>query len=48
MANGKELLSDDLLYQREEASRAQHREPSEPVADAVRTYLDEHGWAQGG
>jgi metal-responsive CopG/Arc/MetJ family transcriptional regulator len=46
MANGKELLSDELLHQVEEAARAQHREPSELVADAVRKYLDEQSWVQ--
>jgi hypothetical protein len=35
----KELLSDQLLHQVEEAARAQHREPSELLEDAVRSYL---------
>jgi predicted transcriptional regulator len=39
MANGKELLSDELLEQVEAAARAQHREPSEIVEEAVRKYL---------
>lgn len=39
MANGKELLSDELLEQVEQAARAQHREPAELVEEAVRKYL---------
>jgi hypothetical protein len=39
MTNAKELLSSDLLHQVEGAARAQHREPSELLEDAVRHYL---------
>ena len=46
MANGKELISDELLHQVEDAARAQNREPSELVADAVRKYLDDLSWVQ--
>jgi metal-responsive CopG/Arc/MetJ family transcriptional regulator len=46
MANGKELLSDELFHQVEEAARAQNREPSELVSDAVRKYLDDQTWVQ--
>ena len=37
--NAKELLSSDLLHQVEGAARAQQREPSELLEDAVRRYL---------
>jgi metal-responsive CopG/Arc/MetJ family transcriptional regulator len=46
MANGKELISEELLHQVEEAARAQNRDPSELVADAVRKYLDDQSWVQ--
>ena len=39
MMSAKELLSTDLLHQVEESARAQHREPSELLEDAVRRYL---------
>jgi len=39
MMNAKELLSSDLLHQVEGAARAQQREPSELLEDAVRRYL---------
>ena len=46
MANGKELISEELLHQVEEAARAQNREPSELVSEAVRKYLDDQSWVQ--
>ena len=46
MANGKELISEELLHQVEEAARAQNREPSELVSDAVRKYLEDQSWVQ--
>jgi len=46
MANGKTLLSDELLHRVEETARIQNREPEEVVADAVSKYLDEQGWVQ--
>jgi metal-responsive CopG/Arc/MetJ family transcriptional regulator len=46
MADGKELLSDELLQQVEEAARAQNREPTELVSEAVRKYLEEQSWVQ--
>jgi metal-responsive CopG/Arc/MetJ family transcriptional regulator len=46
MAYGKELPSDELFHQVEEAARAQNREPSELVSDAVRKYLDDQTWVQ--
>jgi predicted transcriptional regulator len=39
MTNGKELLSGELLEQVEQVARAQNREPSELVEEAVRKYL---------
>ena len=46
MANGKTLLSDELLHRVEETARIQNREPEEVVADAVTKYLDEQSWVQ--
>jgi predicted transcriptional regulator len=44
MTNGKELLSDELMHQVEEAARAQNRKPEELLEVAVRKYLDELSW----
>jgi hypothetical protein len=40
MTSGKELFSGKLLEQVEQAARAQNREPSELVEEAVRKYLN--------
>jgi hypothetical protein len=41
MANGKELLSDDMLHKVEDLAREQHREPAEVLEDAVNRYAAE-------
>jgi len=46
MANGKELLSDELLEQVEAAARAQHREPADVLQDAVKQYLERESWVE--
>jgi predicted transcriptional regulator len=46
MANGKALLSDELLHKVEETARAQNREPEELVAEAVNKYLEAESWVQ--
>jgi predicted transcriptional regulator len=46
MANGKALLSDELLHKVEETARAQNREPGEVVAEAVTKYLADQSWVQ--
>ena len=40
----KQLLSDVLLQQVEEAARAQNRKPAELLEEAVRNYLKEQSW----
>lgn len=42
----KPLISDDLLQLVEETARAQNREPSDVVGEAVRKYLDEQSWVK--
>jgi predicted ABC-class ATPase len=44
MTDVKELLSEDLLHQLEEAARAQDRKPAELLQEAVRKYLDDLSW----
>jgi hypothetical protein len=41
MANGKELLSDDMLHKVEDLAREQNREPAEVLEDAVNRYAAE-------
>ena len=41
MANGKELLSEELRQRVENIAREQHREPSEVLEDAVNRYAAE-------
>ena len=40
------LLSDELMLKVEETARAQNRQPSEVVSEAVNKYLSEQSWAQ--
>jgi len=42
----KPLIDDDLLHQVEVTARAQNREPSDVVTEAVRKYLDEQSWVR--
>jgi predicted transcriptional regulator len=44
MTNAKELLSDELMRQVEEAARAQKRKPGDLLEEAVSRYLDELNW----
>jgi hypothetical protein len=46
MANGKALLTDELLQKVEETARAQNREPEEVVTEAVGKYLEEQSWVK--
>jgi len=39
-------ISDDLPHQVENTARAQNREPSDVVREAVRKYLDEQSWVR--
>ncbi len=44
MKDGQGLLSEELLQQVEETARVQNRQPSEVVAEAVRSYLEGQSW----
>jgi predicted transcriptional regulator len=46
MANGKALLSDELLHKVEETARAQNRQPEDVVSEAVSKYLEEQSWVE--
>jgi hypothetical protein len=46
MANGKQLLPDELLHRVAETARIQNRGPEEVAADAVSKYLDDLSWVQ--
>jgi predicted transcriptional regulator len=43
-ADRKPLISDELLRLVQETARAQDREPSDVVGEALRKYLDEQSW----
>jgi metal-responsive CopG/Arc/MetJ family transcriptional regulator len=44
MANGKALISDEMLREVEEAAAAEQRSVEEIVGDALRHYLDDRKW----
>ena len=44
MANGKELISEEMLREIEEAAAAEQRSVEELVGDALRQYLDDGKW----
>lgn len=44
MANGKDLISDELLREVQEAADAEQRGVDEVLTDAVRRYLDDRTW----
>ena len=46
MANGKELISHDLLREAEEAAAAELRPVEDLLADALRQCLDDRKWQQ--
>jgi hypothetical protein len=44
MIDAKEILSQELVQQIEEAARIENRLPSEVIEDAWRRYVDEKSW----
>jgi metal-responsive CopG/Arc/MetJ family transcriptional regulator len=46
MTDARQLLSDELLHEVEEAARAQNLKPSEVLEEAVRRYLEDRSWSK--
>jgi predicted transcriptional regulator len=44
VTNSNELLSDELLLLVQQTAQAQHRQPAEVIADAVRGYVERQEW----
>jgi metal-responsive CopG/Arc/MetJ family transcriptional regulator len=46
MTNAKELLSEEMIQQIEEAARTENRKPAEVLQDAVKQYLERRSWME--